>query len=177
MLFNLNSTNKIDIIYVHQLSIFVLALIPFRILGIKIYLWRAHTHENLISFLSYIFADKLFSTNTKTIKILSFIRYKYNFVGQMINTKKFTYKDINKKFNNKLIYIGRITKIKNFDEMLEYLIKFNTKYSKKLTLDIYGPLNYTKYDLIFYKSLREKITNKNMDKYIFFKGPINRNDF
>ena len=170
----INNKKNITKIYVHQLSIFVIVLFPLRFLGIKIYLWRAHTKENFTSILSYFLASKIFTTNRITAKYFHIIKHKYFYIGQMINTKKFFLKKNKKNFNYNLIYIGRVTKVKNLHEIIEYISKFNQRNKYKLNLDIYGPKTYVKEDYAYYKYLIDLINKYNIANFIKFKNAIKR---
>ncbi len=67
-LIKINRSNKIDIIYVHQLGIFVALIFPLKFfLKFRIYFWRAHTYHSKFTFIYYLLSDKIFSTNKKTI--------------------------------------------------------------------------------------------------------------
>ena len=173
-IFHINKKQKITKIYVHQLSIFVIVLFPLRFLGIKLYLWRAHTTDNFISKLSYLLASKIFTTNYITAFPISFIKKKYSYIGQMINTKKFFLKKNEKKFNLNLLYIGRISKIKNLDLVIDYVSTFNKKNKFKLNLDIYGPISYNQKDEKYNIFLKNLINNNGMNDYIKFKNLIER---
>lgn len=70
--------------------------------------------------------------------------------------------------NNNIIkglYLGRITEKKNIELIISAISKLS---HRNFTIDIMGPIENTKY----YKKLRRKIKNENLDKFIFFKKPV-----
>ena len=167
---------KIRIIFVHQMDIFVFLSLPLKILGIKIYYWRAHTSHKFKETISYYIADKLISTNKNTIKIIRSIKEKYILTGHLI-PKQQKYDEYNLNNDNSKINIlifGRITKVKNINKILFFLNNFLVKYDKNIVVDIYGPHDYTKNDVSYYNELLKIKETINKKIKLNFLGTIKK---
>ena len=176
-LIRINRINKIDIIYVHQLGIFVALLFPLKLfLNFRIYFWRAHTYHSKFTFIYYLLSDKIFSTNKKTIYDYKFFNKKIFFIGQMVEVNLF--ENLKKTIKSKkFLYIGRVTEIKNIHIMIDFIEYYNNHNNHKIYLDIFGPRSYIKQDTNYFNFIVKKINKKNLNEYINFKGVIKRKDF
>ena len=176
-IYKTNKKNKIDIIYVHQIGIFIALLFPLKFLfNFKLYFWRAHTHHSFITYIYYLCSDKIFTTNKKTLKNNFLIKHKIYHIGQMVEYEIFNIKK--QKFKtNKFLYIGRITKIKNIHKMIEFINFYNLKNNNKIYLDIYGPKSYVSQDISYFEYIKKFILDNHLSNYVKFKGLIERKNF
>lgn len=176
-LLKFNKKNKIDIVYVHQIGIFVALIFPLKIFfKFRIYLWRAHTYHSKLTFIYYLLSDKIFTTNRKTIYDYKLFKNKIFYTGQMIEADIFKNLKTNYK-SRKFLYIGRITEIKRIHSMIEFIEYYNNLHFEKIYLDIYGPRSYIKEDTKYFNDIIKIIDNKNLYEYVKIKGTIKRIDF
>lgn len=178
IIINICTKFKLRVIFVHQIDIFVFLSLPLKILGIKIYYWRAHTSHRIKETITYYIADKLISTNKQTIKIIKSIKKKYILTGHLISnhTKYEVYNLNNDNSKINIIIFGRITKVKNIDKILFFLNNFVLKYNKTILLDIYGPYDYTKKDISYYYKLLQIKERLNKKIKVNFLGKIKKED-
>ena len=138
--------NKIHIIFVHQIDLFIFLSFPLKVFGIKIYYWRAHTSHKFKETLCYYICDKIISTNKKTVKIIDRFKKKYLLTGHLISKTKDiqNYKLNNDKTKINIIIFGRISKVKNVDSILLFIKKFYVSNKKQI-----NPYDYSKMIKIF----------------------------
>lgn len=176
-LIKINKRKKIDIIYVHQLGIFVALIFPLKFfLKFRIYFWRAHTYHSKFTFIYYFLSDKIFSTNKKTIYDYKLFNKKIFYIGQMVEVNLF--KNLKTSFKSrKFLYIGRVTEIKKIHVMIDFVEYYNYHNSEKIYLDIFGPRSYIKQDTDYFNIINKSIDTKKLKQYVRLKGIIKRKDF
>jgi glycosyltransferase involved in cell wall biosynthesis len=164
--FILRERKKYDCVFVHMNTEYViLGILFWFFLRKKIYLWYAHTDVNFKLRLALFFSSKVFTSTENSFPIKT---NKLNVVGQGIDSVLFKFKkDLNLK---KICTIGRITKIKNLDILIDSIILLH-KRKIKVTFDIFGEAIFKK-DLILFKKLNKKIEEKNISDFIKFKGSV-----
>ena len=174
-LFYITRNNNISACFAHMTPKQLLFAFPIlKINKIKSLLWYEHSNVNLILRLSSFICDKSVSASSSGFNIKS---NKHLITGHGINNKLFYPKkkiSFRKKFKE-IVYVGRISKIKNIHILLyaiNNLVKFediNFKFS------IYGDtlgLNSKAYFL----ELNDYIKSNKLEKYVFFKKGLNHKD-
>jgi glycosyltransferase involved in cell wall biosynthesis len=145
------SRNKYQKVFVHMNEEYVLlGGLIWRLLGKKISLWRNHVQGTWKTRLAVALSHEVFCTSP-TSYTAQFKKTKIMPVG--INEE--VYKEIpGIRKQNSLLYVGRISPIKNIEVMIDalYLLK---KEGIEATLDLYGPNDDAKYSKILSNKIKE----------------------
>lgn len=153
---------KIHYCFSHMNLVFVvLSGILLRIKGIPITLWYAHPSKHLILKIAYFFTNKVVTSFKKTFPYESSKVYR---IGQGIDPK--VYYPLKNSKSNRILYLGRISKSKN----IEYLIE-EMKFLNNYKLDIYGPTS-NQNDIDYLNSLKNKVKLLKLYARVRFMGPI-----
>ncbi len=168
-----------DKVFVHMNPEYVvLGGIPWELMRKKIYLWYTHKSVNLWLRLAVNLADKVFTASDKSFRLKS---DKVVVTGHGIDTEKFSISNF--QFSNKLktqnskftiLTVGRITKSKNIDLLIEageILKKRGFDFEIKIAG---GPV--TGEDKIYFEKLKETVKEKKLENFISFVGPIPNKD-
>lgn len=164
-----------DSIFVHMNAIYVvLGGLFWKIQKKKITLWYVHRAVPLTLRIAEKFTDVIFSASqtgfnlkTKKLKVL----------GHGIDLQKF--KPLEKKQNQnifKIIYVGRISKIKNQELLLRALnILVNKKFVQGVAIEIVGDAR-TDDDQKYKNNLEIYLKENNLENFVDFVGAVNFND-
>lgn len=141
----------------------------WRLMGKKISLWYVHRQVNLKLRIAAFFAHKIFSVSPESFRLKS---KKVNFVGHGIDTEFFKCENRQKNPDVfKIISVGRITRIKNLDVLIDAIGMLSGDMRKKISMEIVGgPV--TKEDEKYLQELKNSVKIKQLDEFIKFTGPI-----
>lgn len=162
-----------DRVFVHMNPEYiVLAGLLWKILNKKIYFWYVHRQVNLKLKVAHFFATHIFSSAPESFGIKS---KKVSFVGHGIDLSKLDY---NKKEKLNIILniatVGRITKIKRIEYLIEALRELKNK-NINFALNIVGEA-VKEEDFIYEKNLRDLIKNSDLEKEIIWRGSLRGED-
>lgn len=164
---------KCDTVFFHQIPEFVIAAAPFLLsLNKRSVLWYAHKSVTLRLKLAERLVDFIATSSSEGFRLPS---KKVIYTGQAINTDLFmpqeqpVHSDERKEF--KLITIGRISPIKNYEQIINACAAGMNIWPDKWSLSIVGgPL--LPRDFLYMESLKHLIVEKNLSSHIHFLGPI-----
>lgn len=159
-----------DSIFVHMNPEYIAyAGIFWKIMGKKIFFWYAHKLVDLKLKLSEKLADNIFSVSKEGFRLKS---DKVKIFGHGIDIDKFVPKanyENNGQF--KIIYVGRISEIKN-QEMLVGAADLLAKRGLNFLIKLIGrPVSSS--DERYLGSLKSSIRNLNLSRYVEFIGSVN----
>ncbi|MFH1759250.1 MAG: glycosyltransferase [Patescibacteria group bacterium] len=158
-----------DWFFIYQGGHYPLLLLPFKLLGKKIYQWKAHPRVSLMMrFYAYVCDTKIF---TSTPSAFPMKLKKVKVVGQGVDTEKFNIQNIPK--TGDWVTVGRIAPVKRLEKAIELLAHYNKRYDVDYRLDIYGPVFLEK-DRKYKRELDQLILRLGLEKLVEFKGAVNR---
>jgi len=165
-----------DTVFVHMNQIYiVLGGVFWKIFNKRLTLWYVHKSVNLKLKLAEKLADKIFTASKESFQLKS---KKIIITGHGIDINKFKPQKLN--FNKdsklKIIYVSRISKIKNQEMLIRAIdILVNKKNFKNLEVCLVGA-PATPPDRPYLESLKDLITEFNLNNYIKFLGKIPNKD-
>lgn len=162
--------NKINFCYVYMGNIFPIILLPLKLFfKFKIITWYGHLSKNILSLISLKYFTNIWLSSDDVYNIYNL----KNFIniGHGVDKKKFfSFNDYQKR-SNSLVCVGRISKIKNINLLIEsiYLLKKINNINLKLII-IGAP--YLNDDHIYKTYLLELIKTLKLQKNIEFLGHL-----
>ncbi|MFA6422446.1 MAG: glycosyltransferase family 4 protein [Candidatus Buchananbacteria bacterium] len=156
-----------DIVFVHMNIIYVLCGgWLWRLLGKKIGLWHAHgkVRRNLKA--AEKISNFIFTSTKEGCRLDS---PKVKIVGQGIDVDRFHPVDESKSSIFKIITIGRISPVKDYETLIAAAEILRDKIG--LSVDIIGGIGLADQEKYF-QDLKSLVTEKKLDQYIKFLGPI-----
>ncbi|MDD3284443.1 MAG: glycosyltransferase family 4 protein [Patescibacteria group bacterium] len=160
-----------DNVFVHMNSEYViLGGIFWKFLNKKIYLWYVHKSKNIYLRIVNIFVKNIFTSSKESCLIKS---KKIIFLGHGVDLNIFRKINIEKDKNlYKLLYVGRISPIKNLDILIEvFNILKKDSLINNLSLTIVGDVVYES-DRGYLNNIKKKINDYKLNNYISFLGNI-----
>jgi len=162
-----------DAVFFHQIPEFVIAAAPFLLsLKKRSVLWYAHKSVTLRLKLAERLVDFIATSSPEGFRLPS---KKVIYTGQAINTDLFTlpehsvHSDIKKEL--KLVTIGRISPIKNYEQIINACAAGMNIWPDQWSFSIVGgPL--LPRDYLYLESLKHLIAEKNLSSRIHFLGPV-----
>lgn len=149
----------------------VLGGIFWKLFGKTVTLWYAHKNVPWHLRLAQIFIDVVFTSTMSGFRLPS---TKVKVVGQGIDVEKFKMENGKRKIADRkfrIVTVGRITPSKDYDTLVEAIEKIHQDIAVPIEVSIIGPTSVAS-DEAYLKQLKEKITEKGLNKIIFFLGPI-----
>jgi len=158
-----------DAVFVHMNKEYmILGGLLWKLWNKKVALWYNHPFGDIAAKISVFLSNNVFYTSPQAFTS----RYKKS--KQMsagIDTNLFRKIEDIKKDKNSILFLGRISPIKNLDLLINAIISIN-KSGGNLKLNIYGgPINSADYSYID----NLKTNTKKYDKFIIFNEPIANN--
>ena len=162
--------HKYDKLFVHMIPAYVLLGMPlWKLLNKKIYLWYAHGHVNSVLKMAVLLCNKVF-TSTKGGCNIKFKNIEI--IGQGLDSSLFKFNEkVFKKDRLNIITLGRITKIKNIDVIIDAINIIN-RYNINIKLTIVGGV-YIEEDKTYLSYLRKKVETYNINRLVNFVGSVN----
>jgi len=164
-----------DRVFVHMNAIYVvLGGLFWKIWRKKIGLWYVHRAVPMSLRIAEKFADVIFSASQTGFNLKT---EKLKILGHGIDLNKFK-PSIEKKDNNifKIIYVGRISKIKNQKLLFKALnILVNKKGIQDIKIEIVGEAR-TSDDQKYKNSLELYLKENSLNNFVDFKGAVSFND-
>jgi glycosyltransferase involved in cell wall biosynthesis len=156
-----------DVVFVHMNPIYVLLGWPvWRPLSKKIFLFYAHYRVGMLLRLSALFCKNILtsvrgSCGLKSAKVLA--------IGQGIDTRRFLKNAKGQKEENSILFVGRISKVKNLDILIDALGHLK-KGGKTVRLAVVGGKDYGEDD--YYSYIRRKVDECKLEKIVVFEGEV-----
>jgi len=132
----------------------------------KVYLWYNHTYGTIYARIAGIISHKVFHTSPFAFTA-SFKNALKMPAG--IDTETFRRNENIRKMKNSILYVGRISPVKNVNILLE-AAKILNKRGIEFTLDIYG--SAPKRDKKYYESLLKSVEEMSLKKVVSFYDSI-----
>lgn len=165
--------HEYDNVFVHMNQIYVILGAPFwRAWGKKVGLWYVHRQVTLLLKIATLFAHRIFSSSPESFLIKT---EKVCFLGHGIDLKKFNIKAPLKKPGVFVVaHVGRITKIKNIDILIEAARNLSADdISYKFLL--YGN-SVTSDECRYQERILSMIKAYNLEDVVIFKGSVRNED-
>ncbi|OGF23818.1 hypothetical protein A3H66_03455 [Candidatus Falkowbacteria bacterium RIFCSPLOWO2_02_FULL_45_21] len=151
----------------------VLGGLIWRLLGKKTGLWYVHRQINLKLRLAEKLADVIFTASPESFKLKS---AKLKIIGHGINLDKFKdNRDIGSETNFKIIYVGRISRIKNQQLLIEAINILREKGVVNLKVDFVGRPIYQE-DESYRNELINLADKYSLNNYVNFTGSVPNKD-
>lgn len=161
--------NNYDIVFVHMNPAYILLGWPFwKIWGKKVAYWNASYKINWIMKFALLLADKGITSVPEAFNIRS---KKIIAVGQGIDTNRFKQDETVRRQKNNLLFLGRISPVKNLDILIRTL---NILHSRGVNtkLDVVGSPIAGGKDRNYYESIRKKAAGLEKEGIIKFWGSV-----
>ncbi|MCK5320162.1 glycosyltransferase family 4 protein [Candidatus Parcubacteria bacterium] len=163
--------NDYDSVFVHMNSVYVLlGGLFWQMRQKKVGLWYAHGHISWELKVAEKFVDNIFTASKESARLES---KKIKIIGHGIDISKFKNKNLKRKTNKfKIIYVGRISKIKNQELLARALnILVNENNIKNIKVDLIGSPARLK-DIEYSEKIKQLVKKDNLENYIEFKGSV-----
>src|SRR3989338_37743 len=163
-----------DIVFVHMNPEYVvLGGLLWRVLGKRIGLWYVHRQANLKLKIAEKLAHVIFSTTPEALRFKS---NKIHFLGHGIDFSLFPPKQTTNLSTSdvdrlKIVYVGRITPIKNLDILIEAGAILNETLNGKFRIMLAGAPSTTS-DVAYEKRLKELVGKYNLQDKVLFMGEV-----
>lgn len=162
--------NKINFCYVYMGNIFPIILTPLKLFfKFQIITWYGHLSKNILSLVSLKYFTNIWLSSDNVYNIYN-LKHFIN-IGHGVDKKIFYTINNHSKRSNSLVCVGRISKIKNINLLIEsiYLLKEINNINLKLII-IGAP--YLKADHIYKDYLIELIKILKLEKNVLFLGHL-----
>lgn len=163
--------DKYTHVFVHMNPEYILSAgLIWKTLGKKINFWYTHSSVTLRLKIAVLLSEKVFSANKESF------RYKTNKLstfGHGIDLPLYGDIDIQRPLKSELsiVYVGRISKTKRVDFVLETLFLLHSEYNIKSHCIIVGePL--LEADIKYQADLLNYIREKNLERFVSWKGSL-----
>lgn len=168
-----NLSKEYDAVFVHMNPIWVVLGGFFwrQFFRKKIIFWYTHKAITLKLRLAELFADVILTASKESFRLPS---KKVNIVGHGIDTNLFRPDSGKKKGDIKILSIGRIAPIKNYEILIE-AAKILAAQKLKFSITVIGEPAVEK-DRKYEAKIKDKIKNLGLESYFDFLGKINYKD-
>ncbi len=169
--FAFENRNKYDYVFCHMSPLYVISgFVIWKILHKKISMWYVHRNVDLKLKIANLLSDYIFSSTKEGYRINT---KKVKYLGQAILVNKFPYlkhKILDKNTNINILTVGRITKIKNLDYLIN-TIKILKDKNYNVNLNIIGEAKISS-DIEYYNELKNQISKLGLNSNINFIGSV-----
>lgn len=160
---------EVDGVFAHMCPIYAVASIPLaKIFRKKIVLWYAHYKDSFLLKLASLGVDQVVTSikgackiKTKTVKAL----------GQGIDTERFKPDTQKNAPEIKLLFLGRVTPVKNLEILIEALSLLEKRDHPPFILNIVGEPSLENYRPYFEK-IKERVKELNLENCVNFLGKV-----
>jgi len=159
-----------DAVFVHMNPEYVvLAGWFWKLLGKKVILWYTHKSVTWKLKAANFFVDKIFTASREGLQISS---SKVEVVGHGINTERFAVKEESGGESRQIIYVGRISHIKNQELLIRAAdILINQKKQAGWRINFVGAPQYLK-DVDYLRNLERIVKDCRLENYVKFIGAV-----
>jgi glycosyltransferase involved in cell wall biosynthesis len=157
-----------DAVFVHMNPVYVvLGGILWRLLGKKIGLWYTHKHVDFKLRLAALFSNIIFTASPESFRLKT---SKLVITGHGIDTHLFSPGHHSPDSLKKLLTIGRISPVKDYDTLISAVSLLKQKKPNVHTTIVGGAGKAE--DAEYIKRLHEKVNQENLSSVITFAGPV-----
>jgi glycosyltransferase involved in cell wall biosynthesis len=159
---------RIDVCFAHMAPLFATLFSPIaRSKGIPIVLWYAHTSVTRRLRAAHAVADRCITPAIGSFPLAS---EKLSVVGHGIDTDVFVQpKRVEDRYWDTIVSVGRITPIKQIDEMLDGLVLLRDRHAVEPHLELIGGPS-TASDRRYEARLRDRTRALGLDRQVSFRG-------
>jgi len=170
----LNWKYKFDRCFIHMNFEWAIYFAPaFKLFNIPVIIWYAHGSVSKELIRAHKFATRIVSSTIEGFRIPS---NKLSLIGQSIDLDQFELLPAKQECSNNLIYVGRISKRKNLDKIIDVLnLIVNKERKKSIKLLIIGDI-ITEEDRKYKEELLEQIVSLKLQSNIVFKGTLQQDE-
>lgn len=154
---------RVDHVFFHMGAIYNIMAAPFFFLRkfykVQFSWWKTHGHLNLVNRLGLVFVDTVYSAIAESFPIKT---DKLKVVGHAIDTELFL-PNLSKVNNNKILFIGRFSRSKRLEQVLQItrqLLDQGVKVETKLI----GMVT----DIGYYKEIKQSVSDLNLKNHVTF---------
>lgn len=137
--------------------------ILFKVFGINQGLWYSHSSRPLALKLAIRIVDYIFSSEKNSFPITSF---KAHFVGHGISLKKFGDVQLTKRRSSSVLFLGRLSRIKNLHKLIDAVAMLE----EKIPITLIGPQS----DKEYLEELEKSASKKNVT--LIIKDSVNHDE-
>ncbi|MCK4943297.1 MAG: glycosyltransferase family 4 protein [Candidatus Aminicenantes bacterium] len=168
LLFKSLKEHKVDVVFSHMMPLFVaMAGLVLKIKKIPVFLWYCHGSVTLKLRLALLFSKKVFTCSDQGLNIKT---KKKKVIGHGIDLNNFTTSS-NIRKTNLIIYVGRISPVKNVHILIEVMnILVHKKKMKEIKLVLIGKPMRMKKDQDYFLKLKMEVKQKNLVDMVIFIG-------
>ncbi len=164
---------KIDACFAHMIPIFAVMAWPIlKLMNIPILLWYAHGNVPLMLRIAGILVDSIVTSSKLGCRLNT---NKIRCIGQGINlTRNIKDFDNFKKFKMNLLYVGRVSRVKGVDLIVDAMAEYNRKKTLSMpvaNLTIVGG-TITNEDNIYLEEIKEKISSQKLGMNVIITGSV-----
>ena len=164
----LRELRNYESVFVHMNQEYVLLGFPvWKISGKKVMLWRNHPAGSMLTDLAVYFSDEVFCTSRFSYTA-GFSKTRLMPVG--IDTALFRRNPLQRKSPGSILYLGRISRIKNIDMLIGALNGMKEE-GIDFRCDIVGGA-YSMDDRNYLDELKDAVSNYALGEKISFSGPV-----
>jgi glycosyltransferase involved in cell wall biosynthesis len=124
----------------------------FRVARVRQVLWYSHSKVNIWLRLSALFCDYVYSPTPQSFPLK---HKELRTMGHGISDKYSRLKPFEHRTKNKVLYLGRISRIKNIESLVIELEKVNSLVGNRFEIDVAGPV----LDEVYWSEIKELATN------------------
>mgnify|MGYP000284661943 CR=1 FL=1 len=159
-----------DNVFVHMNQMYIiLGGLFWKLWNKKIALWYVHRQISLTLRLAEPLVDYIFTSSKESFNIPSTKTY---YVGHGVDSQNFVCSIDNKNsYQTSILYVGRITPIKNLETLVDTVALLHKK-DPKLLVECVGEA-VTESDLRYFKQLKLSVQEKHLEEVIRFSGSVN----
>ena len=141
--FRILRNNKSSVVFNHMNEKTAAFTSPFTmIFRVSNSLWYSHSKNSLTLNMSRPFLSNFFTTYSNSIPFKS---SKVHHIGHLIDTNKFYVSNILSVRNNRILFVGRISKIKNIDKLIDAISDSKCKIEKVVLVGPCQDISYINY--------------------------------
>lgn len=161
--------DEYDTVFVHMAPLWsVLGSLPFKLSGKKVYLWYTHRAKSLMLRLASLFVKAIFTASKESFSLRH--TSKVHIVGHGIDSNLFTANG--SKRDNKILVVGRLTRIKNIETILNSVALARKKISN-LKVEFVGDF-VTPDDDIYKKEIDKLVKTLDAKSWSYFTPGVNQ---
>ena len=166
--FIIHERKKYDTVFVHMNQIYVvLGGLLWRLFGKRIGLWYTHRAVDWTLRVATMLSHDIFTASKESFNIPT---KKLHIVGHGINIERFVKKENYPHNNIILLSVGRITRIKNLDTLIE-AVSILSKGGMEVVCDIVGP-QVTPDDTVYFHELQRLVKDRGIEDKVRFTGGV-----
>ncbi len=166
-------SKKVNGVFIHQCPIYAILCSPYtKLVGIPMVSFYGHKSVNPTLRIAHILLDKVVTSSEEGFRINS---KKKTVISQGIDTdlfKPLNIQSINGNNKRKILSVGRISPIKNYETLIEAAnILINEKKRSDIEFEVIGDVG-TKAQETYFESLKGLVQKYNLQNYFYFRGAV-----